>query len=100
MFRLFRQTPKPQPAPVDPASVAAGLRAFAADLDAGDSFALDCIGPRGEMPSTPEEWAAYPTWMARRVRIAYFGKPGPGEIPSAVEDELWERLAPEAATHA
>lgn len=93
MLRLLRKTPKPQPTPVDPAAVAAGLRTFAADLEAGDTFALDCIGPRGELPHTPEGWAAYPTWSIRRVRIAHFGKPGPGEIPADVEEQLWERLA-------
>jgi hypothetical protein len=72
--------------------VAAGLRAFADDLDAGDSFALDCIGPRGEMPHFEDEWADYPTSYMRQVRIAYFGQPGPGEIPADVEDELWRRV--------
>ncbi|MFI6856519.1 hypothetical protein [Streptomyces sp. NPDC050416] len=95
MFRRFRRTPQPQPPAVDPAAFAAGLRAFADDVEAGDSFALDCIGPRGELPHTPEGWAAYPTWMIRRVRIAYFGQPSPGEIPPAIEDQLWDRLATE-----
>lgn len=90
---MFRKKPKPQPAPVDPAAVAAGLRTFAQDIEAGDTFALDCLGPGAELPAAPEEWAAYPTWSIRRVRIAYFGKPGPGEIPADVEAQLWERLA-------
>ncbi|MCX4592363.1 hypothetical protein OG819_22300 [Streptomyces sp. NBC_01549] len=93
MFRRFRKTPNPQPQAVDPATFAAGLRAFADDIDAGDTFALDCIGPRGELPSTPGQWAAYPTSAGRQVRIAYFGQPGPGEIPAAIEDQLWEQLA-------
>lgn len=97
MLRLFRKTPQPQPQPqppaVDVAAVIAGLRTFADDLEAGDSFALDCIGPHGEMPVTAAGWAAYPTWLCRRVRIAYFGQPGPGEIPADIEDELWERVA-------
>lgn len=62
MIRIFRKTPQPQPAPVDPAAFAAGLRAFADDVEAGNSFALDCISPRGELPTMPEEWASYPTW--------------------------------------
>lgn len=100
MFRLFRKTPNPQPQAVDPAAFAAGLRAFADDIDAGDTFALDCIGPQGELPSTSEQWATYPTWSVRRVRIAHFGQPGPGEIPIGIEDELWERLHAEPTTHA
>jgi hypothetical protein len=100
MLRLFRKTPNPPPRAIDPATFAAGLRAFANDIDAGDSFALDCIGPRGELPSTPEEWAAYPAWSVRRVRIAYFGQPGPGEIPSDVEAALWEQMTAEPTSHA
>ncbi|MEU6101167.1 hypothetical protein [Streptomyces flaveolus] len=62
MIRLFRKNPQPQPAAVDPAVFAAGLLAFAADVEAGNAFALDCIGPRGELPVLPEEWATYPKW--------------------------------------
>lgn len=90
---MFRKKTRPQPSAVDPAAVAAGLRAFAHDLDAGDTFALDCLGSRADMPSTAEGWAAYPAMLIRRVRIAHFGKPGPGEIPAEVEAELFERLA-------
>lgn len=88
MFRPFRKTPKPQPPAVDPAAVAAGLRAFADDLEAGDSFALESLTPRGEMPHTGHEWAEYPTSYMRQVRTAYLGQPGPGEVP----DEFYDRF--------
>lgn len=65
MLRLFRKTPQPQSEPVDQAAVIAGLRTFADDVEAGNSFALDCISDRGELPVTPEEWAAYPMWLGR-----------------------------------
>jgi hypothetical protein len=83
-----RRAPKPQPAPVDPGKVAAGLRAFADDLDAGDTFALESLTPRGEMPHSEHEWAAYPTSYVRRARIAHLGKPGPGYVPDEAFDWL------------
>ncbi|MEU8525280.1 hypothetical protein AB0C77_06705 [Streptomyces sp. NPDC048629] len=54
---------KPKPAPSGPSveAVAAGLTALASDLLAGRKFALDSIGPLGELPIAPEDWAAYPT---------------------------------------
>jgi hypothetical protein len=40
-------------------NVAAGLRAYADALDAGDERAIERIGRFDEMPSFPEEWAEY-----------------------------------------
>ena len=85
MLARFRK-PRPARKSVDPAKVAEGLRVFADDLEVGDSFALDCIGDRGEMPFTTDEWAEYPTCYVRRVRIAYLGKTGPGDVPDEVFD--------------
>jgi hypothetical protein len=92
-MRLLKRTPRPQPAPVDPAAVAEGLRTFAADLTAGDALARDMVDGRAEMPFTPAEWAAYPALGIRRARIAYFGEPGPGEIPAADLDRLLDEPA-------
>lgn len=97
-MRLFRRTPKPAPEPIDPAAVIAGLRTFADDLEAGDSWALDCISPRGDMPAYAIEWAEYPTSFMRQARIAYFGKPGPGEIPDADWDRLVEEFEARQST--
>ncbi|MFK0120792.1 hypothetical protein [Streptomyces sp. NPDC090994] len=78
---------RPQPQPTTPApdvtAVAAGLRAFADDLDAGDAWALECLGETGELPHDAREWAEYPHDLVRRIRIAYLGRPGPGEVPDA-----------------
>jgi hypothetical protein len=94
--RLLRRKPRPAPVTVAPEAVVIGLRTFAADLEAGDTFALDCLGPRAEMPWGAEEWADYPSSYVRRVRIAHLGKPGPGEVP----DEAFDRFDAEmAASH-
>lgn len=72
MFNLQRK-PKPAPKPIAPEAVAAGLRAFADDLDAGDAFALDCIAPNGEMPSEADGWAGYPelaAWLRTQTDLA------------------------------
>lgn len=66
MFNL-RRKPKPEPKPIAPEAVAAGLRAFADHIDAGDGFALECIAPNGEMPFGAEDWAGYPE-LARWLR--------------------------------
>jgi hypothetical protein len=89
-FRKPRQAP--QPKTIDPATVAAGLRAFADDLTAGDTFALEALTDHGELPFTADEWAAYPTCYIRRVRIAYLGKTGPGDVPDHVFDRLDEEI--------
>lgn len=87
MFARFRKN-RPVRIAVDPAAVAEGLRVFAADLEAGDSFALEALTDRGELPTTAEEWADYPASYVRQVRITYFGKTGPGEVP----DEFYDRF--------
>lgn len=72
MFNLLRK-PKPAPKPIAPEAVAAGLRAFADDLDAGDVFALDCVAPNGEMPSEADGWAGYPEfarWLRMQTDLA------------------------------
>lgn len=65
---IFR-TRKPKPVPAGPSreAVAAGLAAFASDLLAGREYAVDSLGPRGELPFTAEEWAAYTTSPARSL---------------------------------
>lgn len=93
MRSLFRREPRQPEPPVSAAAVAAGLRAFAADLDAGDTDALDCLTGQGELPLLPEDWADYPNSLGRRARIAYFGKTGPGDIPAADHDRLLRELA-------
>ena len=92
-MRLLRRKTPPAPVTVTPEAVVIGLRAFAADLEAGDTFALDSLGPRGEMPWSAEEWADYPTSYVRRVRIAHLGKPGPGEVPGEVFDRFDAEMA-------
>ncbi|MEU2236158.1 hypothetical protein [Streptomyces vietnamensis] len=68
-MRLFTRKPKPAPTAVSPQDVAAGLMVFAADLIAGDYLAVESVGPLGEMPFTPEQWAAYPQDPERRARL-------------------------------
>ncbi|MET9376263.1 hypothetical protein ABZX98_19255 [Streptomyces sp. NPDC002992] len=80
MFRSRKPRPAPAPHPT-PAQIAAGLRAFAADLEAGDALAVDMAGPRGEMPMDGIEWAAYPTGSYRLARLAHFGGPSPEDLP-------------------
>lgn len=76
MFRRNR-TPKPVPTPVDPAALTLGLRILADDIAAGDEGFL----PLFEEGTDDDVIAAYPTSYWRKHRIAYLGKPGPGEVP-------------------
>lgn len=68
-MKLFSRKSRPQPAPVDPAAVAAGLRAFAADLECGFPLAVEMAGPQGELPMDSAEWAAYPSDDYRLERL-------------------------------
>jgi len=69
--KLFRRPPKPAPKPVDPAAVAVGLRAYAADLEAGLPLAVElATHPYGEMPVDGRAWAAYPADPYRLERLA------------------------------
>ncbi|WP_186779918.1 hypothetical protein [Streptomyces salinarius] len=80
-MKLFHRTPKAEPKPVDHTAVAEGLRALAADLDAGDDWAATCITYLHEL--SDQDLADYPTGTQRRIRIAYFGQPCPGDVPDA-----------------
>lgn len=93
-MRLFNRTPQSKPAPADPAAVTAGMRTFLADLAAGDNLALEMLDDHSEMlPVSSREWAAYPDGLIRRARIAYLGKPGPGEVPDTDLARLMDELA-------
>lgn len=76
MFRRNR-TPKPVPAPVDPAALTLGLRILADDRAAGDDWALEFFN---DAPFD-DDIANYPTSWVRKLRIFHLGKPGPGNIP-------------------
>lgn len=70
-MKIFRRTTKPAPKPVDPAAVAAGLRAYADDLEAGLPLAVElATHPYGEMPVDGHAWAAYTTDPYRLERLA------------------------------
>ncbi|MFF8610767.1 hypothetical protein ACF06X_33215 [Streptomyces sp. NPDC015346] len=74
-----------QPAPVAAPSVEAfiaGVKTFIADLEDRDLLAVDAIGTTGEMPFTPDQWAAYPLNPYRLERRAYFGGPSPLDLPN------------------
>lgn len=38
------------------------------------------------------EIADYPTSLSRQIRITYFGRPGPGDVPGAEYDRLANQL--------
>jgi hypothetical protein len=80
-MKLFTRKPKPAPPAVSPEDVAAGLMTAAAALIAKDYLAIEMIGPLGEMPFTPEQWAAYPKDPERLARLAHFGGPSPLDLP-------------------
>ncbi|WP_329126078.1 hypothetical protein [Streptomyces sp. NBC_01353] len=80
-----RKNTKPAPAPEAVATaVIAGMRAFIADLEDGELLAVDAIGPTGEMPFTPGQWAAYPLNPYRLERRDYFGGPSPADLPDNI----------------
>lgn len=76
----------------DTRSLVLGLRILADDLAAADSGAVDFIvdGFVGD-----EDIADYPTDPARRTRIAFLGKPGPGEVPAGFEPPADYRIPAE-----
>ncbi|GAA5216933.1 hypothetical protein [Streptomyces thinghirensis] len=90
-MKLFHHTPKAEPKPVDHTAVAEGLRVLAADLDAGDDWAKDCIRYVHEL--SDQDLADYPTSTQRRIRIAHFGQPGPGDVPDADYHRLLHQMA-------
>jgi len=89
--KLFHRTPKAELESVDHSAVAEGLRVLAADLEAGDDWAKDCIRYVHEL--SDRDLADYPTSDQRRIRIAYFGQPGPGDVPDADYHRLLREVA-------